>query len=111
MSLFSRIKNIIKSNLNFSKTSEIEIDLNSYKDFYFDDSNSSSFEKDKEKEYYKILEVEYGSGLKEIKKAYKKLLKKYHPDLFINNQEKLKIAQKLIKKINEAYNYFERKFL
>ena len=33
------------------------------------------------KDYYKILGVEKGSSKEEIKKAYKQLAKKYHPDL------------------------------
>ena len=63
------------------------------------------------KKYYKILELEYGSDFNSIKKAYKKLLKKYHPDLFQNKPEKLKSAQEVTRQINEAYTYFERKFL
>ena len=62
-------------------------------------------------EYYKILELEYGSDFSSIKKAYKRLLKKYHPDLFQNKPEKLKSAQEVTRQINEAYTYFERKFL
>ena len=111
MSLFNRIKNIIKSNINFGKEVDIEVDMNKYEDFYFQDSKETQKDNSLEKRYYKILELEYGVDFKEIKRAYKKLLKKYHPDLFINNPQKLETAQKLTKKINEAYTYFERKFI
>lgn len=50
------------------------------------------------KDYYKILGVEKGASKEEIKKAYKKLAKKYHPDLNKDNSE----AEKKFKEINEA---------
>lgn len=49
------------------------------------------------KDYYKILEVEKGASKEDIKKAYKKLAKKYHPDI---SQEK--DAESKFKEINEA---------
>jgi molecular chaperone DnaJ len=50
------------------------------------------------KDYYKTLGVEKGASKEEIKKAYKKLAKKYHPDLNKDNPE----AEKKFKEINEA---------
>lgn len=115
MSILKRIKNIIKSNINFRNepvSEEIEIDINSYDDIYFDDAKNDGGEQNStEKKYYKVLELEYGSDFNSIKKAYKRLLKKYHPDLFQTQPEKLEAAKKVTKEINEAYTYFERKFL
>ena len=111
MNLFKRIENIIKSNINH-KEEDINIDINSYEDIYYNDSKIITDEENPlEKKYYKILELEYGSDFSSIKKAYKRLLKKYHPDLFQNKPEKLKSAQEVTRQINEAYTYFERKFL
>ena len=110
MSLFNRVKNIIKSNINHN--SKEEIDISSYKDIYYEDAKEIPQEENKlEKKYYKILELEYGANFPSIKKAYKKLLKKYHPDLYQTKPEKQKVAQKITRQINEAYTYFERKFL
>lgn len=111
MSLFKRIENIIKSNINH-KEEKNDINIDSYEDIYYSDSKTIQNEENKlEKKYYRILELEYGSDFNRIKKAYKRLLKKYHPDLFQNKPEKLKSAQEVTKQINEAYTYFERKFL
>lgn len=49
------------------------------------------------KDYYKILGVSKDSSKEEIKKAYKKLAKKYHPD--INKEDG---AEQKFKEINEA---------
>ncbi len=70
---------------------------------------SSPSQEDKERQYYKDLEVPFGTPFPEIKKAYRKLIKKYHPDLYQGDKKKLDIAQEITRKINEAYTYFENK--
>lgn len=49
-------------------------------------------------DYYKILGIEKKSTENEIKKAYRKLARKYHPDLNPDEKE----AEKKFKEINEA---------
>jgi len=59
-------------------------------------------------EYYAALEVPVGSDLDTVKKAWKRLLRKYHPDLHAQNPEKRRIAQELSQGLNEAYAALER---
>ena len=50
------------------------------------------------KDYYEILGVGRGASADEIKKAYRKLTRKYHPDANQGDSE----AEKKYKEINEA---------
>ena len=50
-------------------------------------------------DYYEVLEVDRNASFEEIKKAYRKLALKYHPDRNPGNKE----AEEKFKLINEAY--------
>ncbi len=52
------------------------------------------------KDYYKILGVEKNAAGKDIKSAYRKLARKWHPDTNPNNQ---KASEEKFKEISEAY--------
>ena len=61
---------------------------------------------DDENDYYKILGVKKEATEAEIKKAYRKLALKWHPDKNPNNREE---AEEKFKKINEAYSVLSDK--
>jgi len=51
------------------------------------------------RDYYETLEIDKQSGQDEIKKAYRKLARKYHPDVNPGNKE----AEDKFKEVSEAY--------
>ena len=50
-------------------------------------------------DYYKVLGISNKASEKEIKSAYRKLARKYHPDLNPDNPE----AERQFKQVNEAH--------
>lgn len=54
--------------------------------------------------YYSILELSPNATKDEIKKAYRTLAKKWHPDNFIDNLSEQNLASEKFININEAYN-------
>lgn len=61
------------------------------------------------KNYYEILEVNPKASQEVIEKAYRVLIRKYHPDLYTG--EKQQYAQQMTKDINEAYHILSDDFL
>ncbi|MFP3983238.1 MAG: DnaJ domain-containing protein [Desulfurivibrionaceae bacterium] len=65
----------------------------------------------REQEYYEVLGLEPGASFEEIKRAYRKLSLKYHPDKVSNLGDEFKnIAEEKMKEINGAYQYFKEKY-
>ena len=56
---------------------------------------------------YSVLGVSRDASMDEIKKAYRKLSRKYHPDANINNPNKEQ-AEEMFKQVQQAYDQIRR---
>lgn len=68
----------------------------------------TALKQSKEKNYYKVLGISRKANLKEIKKAYRELALKWHPDKNTDNKEE---AEKMFQDISEAYEVLSDKEL
>ena len=57
---------------------------------------------EQKRDYYEVLGVDRNASEEEIKKAYRELARKYHPDNYQNNPL-ADLAEEKMKEINEAY--------
>lgn len=53
--------------------------------------------------YFANLEIPYGSDVATVKKAWKKMMKKYHPDLHSSDPDKRNVANRLCAELTNAY--------
>lgn len=58
---------------------------------------------------YKILEIDKNASNDEVKKAYRKMVKKYHPDKVITENEAIKRgAEEKFKEVQKAYEQIQK---
>ena len=95
-------REVHQSEINLIKKISGYLNINSYdfqsisSMFLNGDSNASK--------YYKILEVDEGANLDDIKKSYRKLVMKYHPDKLQGvSEDIIKLANEKFLSIQEAY--------
>ena len=61
-------------------------------------------QKDKIADAYRVLGLQPTASFTEVKQTYKTLVKKWHPDLFVNQPQMQKQVQEKMRLVNEAYN-------
>jgi len=57
---------------------------------------------------YASLEVKPGSDFDTVRRAYRNMMRKYHPDRHTSSPEKQKAANELAQKLTDAYKTLER---
>ncbi|HVK86335.1 MAG TPA: J domain-containing protein [Kofleriaceae bacterium] len=55
-------------------------------------------------DWYKVLDLQVGADLPQIKSSYRQLMRKYHPDMHAGNPQKQKAATELSMRVTTAYN-------
>jgi DnaJ-domain-containing protein 1 len=64
-------------------------------------------------EWYRVLDLQVGVDMAQIKTAYRQLMRKYHPDMHAGNPSKQKAATELSMRVTTAYNglvaHFDKK--
>lgn len=64
----------------------------------------------REEGYYANLELKPGASYDDIRLAYRNLQRRYHPDHHHADPEQTALALEITKGLNEAMDYFEKKF-
>lgn len=66
--------------------------------------------RDSSAHYYAVLGLEPGADMETIRKAYRTLSMKYHPDKVVHlGEEFRRVAEEKMKEINVAYEYFKKR--
>jgi DnaJ-domain-containing protein 1 len=64
-------------------------------------------------EWYRVLDLQLGADMAQIKTSYRQLMRKYHPDMHAGSPQKQKAATELSMRVTTAYNglvaHFEKK--
>ena len=55
-------------------------------------------------EWYRVLDLEVGADMAQIKTSYRQLMRKYHPDMHAASPQKQKAATELSMRVTTAYN-------
>lgn len=55
-------------------------------------------------EWYRVLDLQVGADMAQIKTSYRQMMRKYHPDMHAGNPQKQKAATELSMRVTTAYN-------
>ncbi len=111
MEILSRVYHIIRSNINFGRgkrydtVNGFEQDKGEYKKHNLKIPENTN---DDLARYYANLEIPCGLDLQAVKKAWKRMLKKYHPDLHSRDPQKQQTATRLTQGLTKAYDEIKK---
>jgi len=121
MSIVERLYNIMKSvvqeKLDALRSNEPRSSAGSYSGGYRQEQRSSGYsnpgssqshEDPELARCYANLEIPYGSDYETVHRAWKKMVRQYHPDMHSGDDEKQRIATELVQGLNEAHDILKK---
>ena len=100
--IYEEFKMFDDAKADLSKAKELD-PSNTKIDGYTNEANQKS-EAARNRDYYQILGINRNATPEEIKKAYRKLALKYHPDRNSETEQTKKIAQRKFQDVSDAYS-------
>ena len=100
--VYMELKMFDDARADFQKAKDLDPNVAGV-DGYLNDANKNA-EKARKRDYYAILGIDKNADEKEIKRAYKKMAMKYHPDRNSESEESKKMAEKKFIDVNDAYS-------
>ena len=100
--VYMELKMFDDARADFQKAKDLDPNVTGV-EAYLSSANQQA-EKARKRDYYAILGVDKNADEREIKKAYKKMAMKYHPDRNSESEESKKMAEKKFIDVNDAYN-------
>ena len=100
--VYMELKMYDDAKADFQKAKELDPSVTGIEGYLNDAKNQA--EKARKRDYYAILGVDRNANEHEIKRAYKKMAMKYHPDRNAESEETKKMAEKKFIDVNDAYS-------
>ena len=100
--IYEELKMFDDAKSDLSKAKELD-PRNTKIDGYMNEANQKA-EKARNRDYYQILGINRNATAAEIKKAYRKLALKYHPDRNSESEQSKKVAQRKFQDVSDAYS-------
>ena len=100
--VYMELKMFDDARADFQKAKDLDPNVAGVEGF-LNDANKNA-EKARKRDYYAILGIDKNADEKEIKRAYKKMAMKYHPDRNSESEESKKMAEKKFIDVNDAYS-------
>ena len=100
--VYMELKMFDDARADFQKAKDLDPNVAGV-DGYLNDANKKT-DIARKRYYYAILGIDKNADEKEIKRAYKKMAMKYHPDRNSESEESKKMAEKKFIDVNDAYS-------
>lgn len=99
--VYMELKMFDDARADFQKAKDLDPNVTGVEG-YLNDANKKA-ESARKRDYYAILGIDKNADEKEIKRAYKKMAMKYHPDRNSESEESKKMSEKKFIDVNDAY--------